>query len=46
MVTGQQIEKARREYAAALGTIDERSKRKRMEWLVRTAQLEHEERTR
>jgi hypothetical protein len=40
MVTAQQIEAARREYVAAMGTNAERNKRKRLEWLVQQARQE------
>jgi hypothetical protein len=40
MVTARQIEMARREYVAAIGTEQERAKRERLEALVQAAKME------
>jgi hypothetical protein len=42
-VTAQDIESARREYVAALGTKHEANKRQLLRWLIMKARIEHEE---
>jgi hypothetical protein len=44
MITSFDIETARREYVAAMGTTREMVKRKRLEWLVQEAKLQSQQR--